>query len=405
VIPEGYGGIGFFGIGRVRAFSSYDNSGALDQRCITRPARLDDNLHSGGGVVRMRTGAENSGGQADRARVAFLRRAFGLLLLLASSIAGLDPAFGRRLDGFNIVATPDHPFGSPSAGRALSNARRLGASAIAVIPFLWQSSPSASDLVAGSDMSDEALRAGIRQARGLGFAVIVKPHIWVPDSWAGAIEPASEQAWQMWFARYGAQLERIARIASEEGADVLAIGTELAKTSHRPEWKDVIAAVRTVFSRALLYVAHNAEEAEAIGFWPMLDVIGVSLYPPLGSDSDRIGRLAAMDAVATRLDALSVRWGKPVLVAEIGLRSAKGAAAKPWESAEERAAAADPLLQADVIADWLVVLKRPAVEGVLVWRWFTDPSAGGPRDTDFTVQGKPAEAVLSCAWTGICRKL
>jgi arabinogalactan endo-1,4-beta-galactosidase len=130
-----------------------------------------------------------------------------------------------------------------------------------------------------------------------------------------------------------------------------------------------------VFPRTLLYVAHNAEEAEAITFWPMLDVIGVSLYPPLGSDQDRAGRLAAMKAVAERLDAMSSRLGKPVLVAEIGLRSAKGAAAKPWESAEERTASADPQLQADVIADWLAVLKRPSIQGVLIWRWFTDPAA------------------------------
>jgi hypothetical protein len=41
----------------------------------------------------------------------------------------------------------------------------------------------------------------------------------------------------------------------------------------------------------------------------------------------------------------------------------------------------------------------------MIWRWFTDPAAGGPDDTDFTVQGKPAEAVLSCVWNGICRKL
>ena len=185
----------------------------------------------------MRTGAENFGGRARRVRVS-LRRMCELLFLLAFSIAGLDSAFGRRLDGFNIVATTDHPFGALSAGRALSNARQLGASAIAVIPFLWQSSPSASDLVAGSDMSDDALRAGIRQARQLGFAVIVKPRVWVPDSWAGAIEPVSEQAWSIWFARYGTQLERIAQIASEEGADALAIGTELAKTTQRPEWQD-----------------------------------------------------------------------------------------------------------------------------------------------------------------------
>ncbi|WP_434874914.1 glycoside hydrolase family 113 [Bradyrhizobium oligotrophicum] len=322
-------------------------------------------------------------------------------MVLAGGV--LSPAFGRRLDGFNIVVTPDHPFGSAAAERALLMTKRLGATSVAVIPFLWQSGKSAPDIVAGNDMSDEALRSAIRQVRRLDLTVIVKPHVWVPESWAGAVEPASEPAWKTWFARYGAELERIARISAEEGADILAVGTELARTTQRPEWSDVIAAVRSAFPRTLLYVAHNADEAEAITFWPLLDVIGVSLYPPLGSDDDRAGRIVAMDAVARRLDALSARWSKPVLVAEIGLRSAKGAAAKPWESAEERAAPVDLQLQADVIADWLAVLKRPSVEGVLVWRWFTDPAAGGVADTDFTVQGKPAEAVLSCAWTGVCR--
>ena len=47
-----------------------------------------------------------------------------------------------------------------------------------------------------------------------------------------------------------------------------------------------------------------------------------------------------------------------------------------------------------MLLDWLEVLDRPAVAGVLVWRWFTDPSAGGPANTDFTVQGKPAELVF-----------
>ena len=170
-------------------------------------------------------------------RLRWLRTAFQALLVLASSVAPLDAASGQRLDGFNVVATPDHPFGSASAARALTSAKNLGATAIAVIPFLWQSSPSTSDLVAGSDMSDEALRAAIRQAHGLGFSVIVKPHVWVPESWAGAVEPNSEQSWHIWFTRYTAQLQRIARIASEEGADALAVGTELVKTTQRPEWQ------------------------------------------------------------------------------------------------------------------------------------------------------------------------
>jgi hypothetical protein len=312
-------------------------------------------------------------------------------------------AFGQRLDGFNVVATPEHPFGSAPAHRSLMQAKRLGATAVAIIPFLWQPSPSSPEIESGSDMLDDALRQAIRQARKAGFFVIVKPHVWVPQSWAGAVEPASDQSWAIWFSRYRKEIERIGRIASEEGADGFIIGTELAKTTHRPEWKEIIAAARAIFPRTLLYVAHNIEEAEAVPFWPLLDMIGVSLYPPLGADDDQAGRLAVMRAVALRLDALSDRTSKSVLVAEIGLRSATGAAAKPWESAEERVAMADPEIQAKVLGDWFIVLNRPAVRGVLVWRWFTNPSAGGLKDTDFTVQGKPAEAMLRCLWTSVCR--
>jgi len=328
----------------------------------------------------------------------------GALLALAASIAVFGPAHSQRLDGFNVIATPDHPFGSPSAESALIAAKRLGATTVAIVPFLWQASPSSPDVRDGNDMPDDALRKAIRQARKRSFIVIVKPHVWVPESWAGAVEPTSEPSWSTWFSRYRSELERVARIAAEEGADGLAIGTELAKTTQRPEWTELIAAVRAAFPGTLFYVAHNVDEAEAVPFWPLLDVIGVSLYPPLGADGDRAGRLAVMRAVAERLDALSRRVGKPILVGEIGLRSAKGAAAKPWESAEERAASADPRLQAEVLADWLAVLDRPAIRGVLIWRWFTDPEAGGLNDTDFTVQGKPAEAVLLCAWTYVCRR-
>jgi hypothetical protein len=41
---------------------------------------------------------------------------------------------------------------------------------------------------------------------------------------------------------------------------------------------------------------------------------------------------------------------------------------------------------------------------VLIWRMLSDPRAGGLTDTDFTVQGKPAEGVLRCAWTLACAR-
>jgi hypothetical protein len=322
-------------------------------------------------------------------------------------VAAAQPASQQRdlpFDGFNVIAAAGHPFGSADARLALIKARELGARAIAIVPFLWQSRPASAGIVRGDDMTDDELRDGIDDARALGFAVVVKPHVWVPKSWAGTIAMTSAQAWNDWFGNYQRELLRIARIADEEKAAALAIGTELTKTTQQPQWNGLIGAVRRSYHGRLLYVAHNVDEAEAVPFWDRLDEVGVTLYPPLGADADRDGRRAQMAAIADRLDRLGARTGKSILVGEIGLRSAAGAAARPWESAEERSSIADASLQADVLADWLDVLDRPSIQGVMIWRWFTDPNAGGLTDTDFTVQGKPAERVLMCVWTQRCHQ-
>src|ERR1700691_3601224 len=79
-----------------------------------------------------------------------------------------DPIDEQRLDGFNVIASPGHPFGSASARLALANAKRLGAGAIAIVRFFWQANPPSPNLVRGKDMPDEELRAAIREAHELG---------------------------------------------------------------------------------------------------------------------------------------------------------------------------------------------------------------------------------------------
>jgi hypothetical protein len=141
--------------------------------------------------------------------------------LLVSVLLGASAKFAsaERLDGFNVIVVPDHPFGSASAEQALTRAKRLGARAIAIVPFLWQPSPKSADIVRGADMPDQALRAAIRQGHKADLAVIVKPHVWIPQSWAGAISPTSESNWHAWFAGYRRAIEHIGRIAAEEHAD------------------------------------------------------------------------------------------------------------------------------------------------------------------------------------------
>jgi hypothetical protein len=139
------------------------------------------------------------------------------LAMLFSAIVWLDArsdaAPQQRFDGFNVIVSPGHPFGSPSASVALANAKRLGAGTVAIIPFLWQSNPASPEITRGADMDDGELRAAIQAAHALGLTVLVKPHVWVPQSWAGAIVMQSKADWEPWFANYQRELCRFGIIS------------------------------------------------------------------------------------------------------------------------------------------------------------------------------------------------
>jgi hypothetical protein len=302
------------------------------------------------------------------------------------------------MHGFNLIQDRQAPFGSSQALESMKQMRATGTNTVAFVPFLWQRQSDSADVARGSDMTDEQLAQGIRAAHRLGMSVIVKPQVWVPGTWAGAVHMNSEADWTTWFAHYESALANLASVAQREHAEGLVVGTELDQTVSRPEWPALIARIRAVYRGNLTYVAHNVNGAEQVPFWSRLDEIGVTLYPSLFDDNRPDDWIRIMQATNARLRDLSQREGRPVFVAEVGLRSAAGAAAKPWESAEERNAPVDEKLQADVLRMWSGILSRPPVQTVLVWRWISQPNAGGHNDTDFSVQGKWAEHMLASLW-------
>ena len=99
---------------------------------------------------------------------------FALLALQSSPVSA---ALGRSFNGFNIIMVPGHAFGSNSARRSLANIKRVGANAVAIIPFLWQPDASSGHIQRGGDMSDDELRAAISDAHALGLIVVVKPQV------------------------------------------------------------------------------------------------------------------------------------------------------------------------------------------------------------------------------------
>lgn len=318
------------------------------------------------------------------------------LMLLAAPARAEGPRHGA-----NLVQSPTAPLDGPEAARSLTELARSGADTVAFVPFLWQSGPASPRVTEGSAVSEAQLRAGIRAARALGLSVVLKPHVWVPGSWAGAIVMQSEDDWQFWFDDYQRQLVRLAEIAEAEKVELLFIGTELQGTAAHSRWRGLIRRLREVYSGRLGYVGH-LDELSSQTFWNDLDVIGVTLYPALGDTPEPVAMIGAMRDALTRVADFAAEYKKPLWVAEFGLRSAAGGQSRPWESAEERPAKPDSALQAQVLGLWLAELGRAGIEGALIWRWLSDPAAGGPLDTDYTIQNKPAQGVALCGWTGLC---
>ncbi|MFC0153884.1 glycosidase-like protein [Xanthomonas dyei] len=292
--------------------------------------------------------------------------------------------------GANVKVSANAPWESAAAAQSLDALAGTGARKALLVAFVWQANPQSNDPVLGSDSSLEAMRAALRQSHRSGLQPTLKVHVWVPGHWAGEVAPADQAAW---FAAYQKALLPLAQLAEDEHAEALVVGTELRKLQDAPQWPALVAAVRKVYRGKLLYVADGMEHAETFHYWSLFDAVGTSLYPRL---SDAAGaRATEMNAAAQRLQDLGQRVGKPVWVAELGLRSARGSLAAPWESPEQRTAAVDTRLQLQVLQQWRKVLQAHGVDGIGLWCWYTDPAAGGPGDSDFTVQGKPAQQVLA----------
>ncbi|MDJ0807292.1 MAG: hypothetical protein QNJ78_10705 [Gammaproteobacteria bacterium] len=322
-------------------------------------------------------------------------------LAVALALLTLLTACGRmeRLQGANLLQSSSVAFEQAATEQSIRHLRQLGANAIALVAFLQQPAVDSTRMEAAGGMHEPGLRRTIRWAKSHRLRVLLKPQLLVPGSWAGAIAPTD---WDAWFTHYTAHLERLAQLAREEGVDSLVIGTELKQSTGQPHWLRLIRRLRKVYDGRLTYAAHGLEGVRQVTFWKQLDSAGVTLYPSLGDDLNRVPQRIA--AVKQDLHRLALDLPVPLWVAEVGIASRSQANQRPWAWQDLRPEEQDVdlSLQARVLDLWLESLSVNWLEGVLIWAWYSDPAAGGAQDNGFTPQHKPAERVLSCQWSGRC---
>jgi len=296
---------------------------------------------------------------------------------------------------------------SPIPAQALAPAAELGANWMAVIPYAFVN-PEEPTVVFNLERQFWGESAGgvattVEHARAHGMDILLKPHLWVRgQGWPGEFRPDDEAGWETFLATYRDYILSFARLADSLDVPMFSVGTEVDVVAvERPEyWRELIAEIREFYDGTLTYAA-NWDEYQNIEFWDALDLVGVDAYFPL---IDHVtptveNLVAAWKPWEEELAAVARRVNRPILFAEYGYRSIDGAAGEHWKLPENRDAhGIPPNFEAQAAAYealFRVWWDRPWFAGGFLWKWHPGSPEEAPQTTDYSPQGKPAQAVIS----------
>ena len=291
---------------------------------------------------------------------------------------------------------------SRKGDEALTKLVGMGSNAISITPFTSIRDPKIPEPMrlwhgAGSENDESIIHAALA-AKQRGMAVMLKPHVWVRQSWPGEIEMSSEKAWDQFFDYYYRWIRHYALMAEMYEMDILCVGVELslATVGHEDRWREMVRKIRRLYSGKLVYAANWGEEFENVNFWDAFDYIGVNSYYPL-SDSEHATDEELRDGaelVAYRMGTVYNRYRKPLLITEIGYKSSPAPWITPYEyrgntpvNLEHQSRAYEAMLSAMQGNYWW--------RGIYWWKWPSHLEDGGPLDTDFTPNDKPAQDVVA----------
>jgi Glycoside Hydrolase Family 113 len=299
--------------------------------------------------------------------------------------------------GFSLLVYSGDSSPAAGYGEVLDRMVALNVNSLAIVFPIYTDDVRSTTVRRGPDTPpDEHLAALVRGARARGFSVMLRPVLdeaSILPSWRGAIRPRDAAAW---FASYGALIVSYAQLAQREGADSLAIGTELTSMeTYVTSWRSLIDQVKQAYAGRTTY-AFNFGSTFQTGFWPQLDFVSVDAYFPL----DRAPVSATPAEMAadwrrwlTMIERIDAPFRKQVVFTEVGVVPKTGAHRRPWDANVQSGLDLDEqsaYYQATCDA-------APGVVSGLYW-WASGPSLPGDlAPTDYSPLGRPAENVVrSC---------
>lgn len=243
-----------------------------------------------------------------------------------------------ELEGIVLTSWQKLEYLSSAVYSTLMKLRDMGVESVAILTTYYQDTKTSTDIYPLDNFmngtpTDEAIRHIIREVKNAGLKPVLKPHIDCMDgSYRGNIDfGADEAAWTAWFSEYNNFIMHYAEIAQQEDVDLFIIGTELDRTTQRPEWDNIIQNIKSVYTGKITYGA-NWDSYPNVGFVDQLDVAGIDVYRPLTDVINPPQELldAAWQTIRAELAAYSQSIGKKLLVTEVGYQDREGTNMHPW---------------------------------------------------------------------------
>ncbi len=303
----------------------------------------------------------------------------------------------EKINGVNFTAPP-----RAIAHTWTSDIQQSNVGWVALIPYAF-SRPSMPQVYYEGERqywgeSVEGIRTTLEQAHAAGLKVMIKPQVWMQRGWIGDFDLNTEEDWEIWEKDYLKYIMTFAKLAQEEHAEMICLGTEYrTAVKKRPKfWIDLAAQVKKVYNGKLTYCA-NWDDYDQVQFWNFLDYIGLSAYFPLSeAQTPKVNDLLkAWKPLKEQLKLYSQKKGKPILFTEYGYRSMDQAAWRSWEL-EYQERPVNNLAQANAYqALYQTFWSEPWFAGGFAWKWYSSFRKIDPQNNhDWTPQNKPAQQVM-----------
>jgi len=323
-----------------------------------------------------------------------------------------DASISDWQKGVSVITRSQADLSGESFRQSMRDLAATGANYVSLIIPYYQSDIYSTDIQRGYNTPTDASLAGaIDYIHSLGMQVMLKIHLDpLSGGWRAHINPSDRDTW---YRNYEDILLHYADLGQQHGAESLCLGTELVSMAstygswENPErWKKMIADVRQEYSGQLTYSANWGadydkfiNEKNYIDFWDALDFIGISLYYPFNEGSSAEDIKAGWKNIDySYIRPLAEKWNKPVVFTEIGYKSVNGSYAAPWDYGRETG-----FNEADQAKAYEALMSywsgQDYMRGLHLWFWSADAGYGGQGNTDYSPQGKQAQAVMT-QWFG-----